>query len=160
MWTDGLSIFYLPHLDTVRYHPSLHLHVTTPLPSPTPPPRTLLLASAQASDIVFGTALITALPRHAQRKVPLLLSRYGPVSCRLLAQRRGQLRRLQRGRLTQRLLPVKSQEVCEGVWGGNTQRRGVICERWGRLPGVVVVLHCNITEGTPLEGIYWQKSSK
>lgn len=118
------------------------------IPAPRPP---LLPASAQTSNIIFGAALATALPRHTQRKVPLLLARYGPVSCGLLAKSRGPLS--QRGQRP--LLPVKSQEVCQGVRGA--ERRGVICELCVRMPAVPVVLHCNVTEGTPLERIWRQK---
>ncbi len=123
----------------------------------------LLPASAQSSNIVFGTALATALPRHTQRKVPLLLTQYRPIRCSLanisLAQNCGRLRRLQRGRVTQQLLlPVKSQEVCQGVRGDNTPRRGVFSELPARLPGVLVFLQSNITQGTPLNGIWKQKN--
>lgn len=130
-----ISIFYLQRLS-----PAVHS-------------RPLLPASAQTSNIIFGAALATALPRHTQRKVPLLPGRYGPVSCGLLAQSRGRPRRLQRGQRP--LLPVKSQEVCQGVRGAG--RRGVIRELCAGMPAVPVVLHCNVTEGTPLERIWRQK---
>lgn len=130
----------------LRHHPSL-----PPLPS------------TQTTDVIFGTALVTALPRHTQRKVPLLLAWYGPVICSrvLLVQNRCWLRLLQpQDRVTQwPLLPVKTQEVCQGVRGGDAERRGVLCELCVRLPGVLIFLHCNITEGTPLEGIWRQKKT-
>lgn len=131
------SIFYLQRLS-----PAVHS---------CPPPPPLLPASAQTSNIIFGAALATALPRHTQRKVPLLLARYGPVSRGLLAKSRGPLS--QRGQRP--LLPVKSQEVCQGVRGA--ERRGVICELCVGMPAVPVVPHCNVTEGTPLERIWRQK---
>lgn len=153
LWCDVLSHIF-PQLYTVCYRPSQHLHVTTPPPSPVLPPP----PSAQASDVIFGTALVATLPCHTQRKVPLLLAWYGPVSCSQvpLAQNRWRLRLLQR--VTQwLLLPVKTKEVRQGVRGGDAERRGVACELCAGLPGVPIVLHCNITERTPLEGI-WRRT--
>ena len=125
--------------------------LTHPSSSPSSSP-----ASAQLSDIIFGTALVAALPCNTQRKVPLLFPRYGPVIS--LPQNRGRLRRLLQGRVAQRLLlPDNGEEVCQGVRGGETERRRV-WELCAGLPGVVVVvLHCNITERTPLEGIWGQE---
>lgn len=142
----------------------VHLFINCPLITPsshhdpsalTHPSSPSSPASAQLSDIIFGTALVAALPRNTERKVPLLFPRYWPVIS--LPQNRGRLRRLPQGRVAQQLLPPdNSEEVCQGVRGGETERRRV-WELCLGLPGVVVVLCCNITEGTPLEGIWEQE---
>lgn len=76
------------------------------------------MISAQTSDIVLGAALVTAHPGYAQRKVPLLLARSGPV---LVSWTCGQPRLPLQGPVCR--VPggsVKSQEVGQGERGGGS----------------------------------------
>lgn len=98
--------------------------------------------------------MVTALSRHAERKVPLLLALVRLVSKDpdTLSPKRG---RKWRSVAERRLLPVKSQKVYQGGGGGGSvARSGAICE-----PAASVVLHGDATEGSPPEGSWREAGS-